>query len=210
MAVKKRDRKVYVRLFRLHFIPVTVLIFGTLPVPVVLGLHVTMSPLIYIILAFGTATNILWFCYGTMLNDYHDRDTDSQNPFGHTVFSEGYFTDLEMKKLIRNFAIASLVCELPQFGFIYYAHTNVVPDLLALAGLVIIGFVLATAYSKPPLWTKRRLLGSMYTLMMVYVICFLRFALVLGGWNFFLLNGKYLFGICWFLFIDHATSSLSL
>jgi len=145
-----------------------------------------------------------------VLNDYYDQDIDRENPFGQTVFTQGFFTDREKRAIIRFFAVLALACELPQFAYIYLAHPAPLVDLIAYSVFILVGFSMATAYSIPPLWAKRRLLGPLYTLMLVYVTGFLRFALVLGGWDFLLLNGVFVLGICWFLYIDHMISSASL
>ena len=210
LEAQKRALKVWGRLFRIGFLPFEVVIFSSMAIPVVAGLRIELSPLVLAIAALAVATHIFWFCYGTVLNDYWDQDIDKHNPFGQSVFTQGYFSDREKKGIIRFFAILAFVCELPQFAYIYYTHPNPVADIIAFAVFLGIGFVLATVYSVPPVWAKRRLLGSTYTLMLVYVTGFLRFALLFGGWSFIVLNGIYVLGICGFLYIDHMITSVSL
>jgi len=201
---------VWARLFRIAFLPVQVLIFGSMAVPVLLGLRLAITPLVLAVAATAVAAQIFWFCYGTLLNDYWDQDIDRHHPFGQTVFTEGYFTEKEKRGLIRFFALLALVCELPLFAYIALAHASKAADVLLYAVYLSAGFTAATAYSLPPVHAKKRLLGPMYTLLLVYVMGFLRFALVFGGWNFVVLNGQYILGICWFLYIDHMITSATL
>lgn len=210
MDAQKRGLKEWGRLFRIGFLPFEIVIFSSMAVPVVAGLRLELSLLVLAVAGLAVATHIFWFCYGTVLNDYWDQDIDRHHPFGQTVFTQGYFSDTEKKGIIRFFAILAFVCELPQFAYIYYAHANPVADMAAFAVFLGIGFVLATAYSAPPVWAKRRLLGPMYTLMLVYVTGFLRFALLFGGWSFLVLNGIYVLAICAFLYLDHMITSVSL
>ncbi len=207
---RPRGLRVWGRLFRIGFLPVEVLIFSSMAVPVLVGLEVRITPLVLALVALAVATHIFWFCYGTVLNDYWDQDMDKHHPFGGTVFTEGFFSDREKKGVIRFFAVLAFLCELPQFAYIYYTHADRLIDMMAFAVFLVIGFVLATTYSMPPVWAKRRLLGPMYTLMLVYVTGFLRFSLLFGGWNFISLNAVYVLGICAFLYVNHMITSVSL
>jgi 4-hydroxybenzoate polyprenyltransferase len=197
-------------LFRIGFLPIEVVIFSSMAVPVLVGLQVRITPLVVALAALAVATHIFWFCYGTVLNDYWDQDMDRHNPYGQTVFTQGYFSDREKKGVIRFFAVLAFVCELPQFAYIYYTHASNLVDLAAFGVFLATGFVMATAYSMPPVWAKRRLFGPTYTLMLVYVTGFLRFSLLFGGWDFIALNWVYVLGICVFLYIDHMITSVSL
>ena len=207
---KKRSLWVWARLFRLQFLPFQIIIFGSMAVPVVIGLRMQLSPLLAAAAALAVATHIFWFCYGTLQNDYWDQDIDRHNPFGQTVFTEGYFSQKEKNGIIRFFAVLAFLCEIPQFAYIYYTHPNAAVDMSAYAIFIMTGFVLATVYSMPPVWAKRRLFGALYTLLLVYVTGFLRFCLLFGGWNFIVLNIVYIFGICAFLYLDHMITSLAL
>jgi 4-hydroxybenzoate polyprenyltransferase len=207
---KKRTFRTWARLFRLPFLPFQIIIFGSMAVPVVLGLRIQISIFVAAAAALAVATHIFWFCYGTVLNDYWDQDIDRGHPFGGTPFTEGYFSEKEKKGVIRFYAVLAAICEIPQFAYIYLTHANPALDMVAFAIFIMIGFVLATVYSMPPVWAKRRFLGTTYTLLLVYVTGFLRFCLLFGGWNFIVLNGIYILGICGFLYIDHMITSLSL
>ncbi len=44
-------------------------IFGSMAVPVVLGLRLAVAPLLVAVAATAVAAQIFWFCYGTLLND---------------------------------------------------------------------------------------------------------------------------------------------
>jgi 4-hydroxybenzoate polyprenyltransferase len=202
--------RVWARLFRLAFLPLQIVIFGSMTVPVIFGLRMQITPLVLAVAATGVATHIFWFCYGTLQNDYWDQDIDGHHPFGGTVFTEGYFSEKEKKGLIRSFAVLAFACEIPQFAFIFFTHHNAAVDMSALAIFIMIGFVLATVYSMPPVSAKRRFLGTMYTLLLVYVFGFLRFCLLFGGLNFIVLNFVFIFGICAFLYMDHMITSLAL
>jgi len=53
-------------------------------------------------------------------------------------------------------------------------------------------------------------LGATYTLMLVFVIAFLRFSILLGGWNFILNNAYQVMGICGFIYLSHGISTVAL
>jgi len=198
------------RLFRIAFLPIEVVIFGLMAVPVLTGLHLDVTFLVFGVVALAVAAHIFWFCYGTVLNDYYDQDIDGRHPFGTTPFTEGYFTDKEKRRVIWSWAVAAAICEAGLFAYIYLAHPRPVVDMLVYAVFLAVGVVLATVYSMPPVQAKRRFLGPAWTLMLVYVMGFLRFCLVFGGWEFLVLNAGYIFGICLFLYLDHAITSISL
>jgi 4-hydroxybenzoate polyprenyltransferase len=198
------------RLFRIAFLPIEVVIFGVMAVPVLAGLHLDVTPLVFGVVSLATAAQIFWFCFGTVLNDYYDQDIDGRHPFGSTPFTEGGFSEKEKRRVIWSWAAAAAVCEAGLFGYIFLAHPRPVVDILVYAVFLAIGVVLATVYSMPPVQAKRRFLGPAWTLMLVYVMGFLRFCLVFGGWEFLVLNAGYVFGICLFLYLDHMITSISL
>lgn len=210
MEPKQRTWGTWGRLFRIAFLPIQVIIFGLMAIPVLTGLHLDVTFLVFGVVALAVAAHIFWFCYGTVLNDYYDQDIDGRHPFGPTPFTEGYFTDREKRRIIWFWAAAAAMCELGLFAYIYLAHPKPLMDLLAYVVFLAIGVVLATVYSMPPVHAKRRFLGPAWTLLLVYVMGFLRFCLVFGGWEFLVLNASYIFGICLFLYLDHAITSISL
>jgi 4-hydroxybenzoate polyprenyltransferase len=207
---KKRTWGTWGRLFRIAFLPIQVVIFGLMAVPVLAGLRLDVTPLVFGVVALATAAQIFWFCYGTVLNDYYDRDIDGHHPFGTTPFTEGYFTEREMRRVVWSWAAAAAACEAALFAYIWLAHPRPVVDMLVYAVFLAVGFVLATVYSLPPVRAKRRFLGPAWTLLLVYPTGFLRFCLIFGGWDFLVLNAAYVFGICLFLYLDHMITSISL
>ena len=210
MEPKQRTWGTWGRLFRIAFLPIEVIIFGVMAVPVLTGLHLDVTFLVFGVVALAVAAHIFWFCYGTVLNDYYDQDIDGRHPFGSTPFTEGCFTEKEKRRIIWFWAAAAALCEMGLFAYIYLAHPRPVVDLLVYAVFLAVGVVLATVYSMPPVQAKRRFLGPAWTLLLVYVMGFLRFCLVFGGWEFLVLNASYIFGICLFLYLDHAITSISL
>ena len=209
-AAKQRSWGTWGRLFRVAFLPIMVLIFGLMAVPVLSGLKLALTPLVFGIVALATAAQIFWFCYGTVLNDYFDQDIDGVHPFGSTPFTEGCFTDAEKRRVIWSWAALAALCEAGLFAYIALTHSRPVVDALVYAVFLAVGVVLATVYSLPPVQAKRRFLGASYTLLLVFVTGFLRLCLVFGGWEFLVLNAAYVFGICLFLYMDHLITSISL
>jgi 4-hydroxybenzoate polyprenyltransferase len=205
-----RTVRIWLKELRIGFLPVVIIMMFTMPIPVVAGLHMQLTALVLFAIAMGAAAHILWFWYGSVLNDYYDQDIDKHHPFGEKMFTKGYFSNREKKRLVLAFAISAAVCEIPQAGYILYAHANNMVDLAAFVLVITTGFVMATIYSAPPIRTRRWLLGATYTLMFVFVIAFLRFSILLGGWNFVLNNGVYILGICGFIYLSHGITTISL
>jgi 4-hydroxybenzoate polyprenyltransferase len=202
--------RVWLKELRIGFLPIGIIIMAALPVPVLSGLHMQVTvPVLLAIMAAATA-HILWFWYGTVLNDYYDQDIDRHHPFGEKMFTRGYFTEAQKKQLVLRFAVLASVFEVPQMAYIYLTHSAGALDLAAFVLLIFLGFLAATAYSAPPLRTRNRLLGATYTLMMVFVVAFLRFAILLGGWNFIVNNVYQVLGICAFIYLSHGVSTVAL
>jgi len=210
LETKQRTWGTWGRLFRVAFLPIMVIIFGLMAVPVLSGLNLAVTPLVFGIVALATAAQIFWFCFGTVLNDYYDQDIDGAHPFGSTPFTEGFFTEREKRRIIWFWAGAAALCEAGLFAYIALTHPKPLVDALVYAVFLALGVVLATVYSLPPVQAKRRFLGPAYTLLLVFVTGFLRFCLVFGGWEFLVLNAVYIFGISLFLYLDHLITSLSL
>jgi 4-hydroxybenzoate polyprenyltransferase len=210
LETKQRTWGTWGRLFRVAFLPIMVIIFGLMAVPVLSGLQMAVTPLVFGVVALAVAAQIFWFCYGTVLNDYYDQDIDGAHPFGSTPFTEGYFTEREKRRVVWSWAGAAALCEAGLFAYIALSHPKPLIDALAYAVFLAFGVVLATVYSLPPVQAKRRFLGPAYTLLLVFVTGFLRFCLVFGGWEFLVLNSVYIFGISLFLYLDHLITSISL
>lgn len=211
-AAQARERTwgTWGRLFRIVFLPMMIVIFGLMAVPVVSSLHLDVTPLVFGVVALATAAHIFWLCFGTVLNDYYDQDIDRRHPFGSTPFTEGFFTEREKRRVIWAWAGAAALCEAGLLAYIALVHPKPLMDALVYTVFLAIGVVLATVYSMPPVHAKRRFLGPAWTLLLVFVTGFLKFCLVFGGWEYLVLNASYIFGICLFLYLDHAITSLSL
>ena len=207
---RQRTWRTWGRLLRIAFLPIMVVIFGSMAVPVLAALHLDVTLLVFSVVALAVAAHIFWFCYGTVLNDYYDQDIDGRHPFGSTPFTEGYFTEKEKRRSIWTWAALAAICEAGLFAYIFISHHKPAMDILAYVVFLAIGVLLATVYSMPPVQAKRRFLGPAWTLLLVFVMGFLRFCLVFGGWEFLVLNAGYIFGICLFLYLDHMITSLSL
>ncbi|MBM4249054.1 MAG: hypothetical protein FJ149_06405 [Euryarchaeota archaeon] len=209
-GTKPRNWGTWGRLFRIAFLPVMVLVFGLMAVPVLASLHLDWTPLVLGVVALSTAAHIFWFCYGTVLNDYFDQDIDRHHPFGTTPFTGGYFTDGEKRRVVWAWAAAAALCEAGLLAYIALVHPKPFIDALVYAVFLAIGIVMATMYSMPPVHAKRRFLGAAWTLLFVFVMGFLKFCLVFGGLDYLVLNSGYIFGICLFLYLDHSITSISL
>jgi len=201
---------VWAKTLRLGFLPVGAAIFATMPVPILAGLGLPLqAPLLLALLA-GVAAHLLWWAYGTLLNDYHDREMDRHHPFGEKMFTRGLFSDREQRRLVAAFGCAAALLELPQVAYILAFHPDGAVDAAAFSAIILVGFVLATAYSAPPARTRSRFLGATYTLMLVFVIAFLRFCVLVGGWDLLASNWTYVAGISLFIYLSHGITSVSL
>jgi len=210
MENQKVTARVWLKELRIGFLPVVILIMAALPVPIMRALELQLTAAVLLAIACGAIAHIFWFWYGTILNDYYDQDIDRHHPFGEKMFTKGYFTDAQKKQVVLRFAILATVFEVPQGAYIAFTHKNWLVDLVAFSVLIVLGFLAATAYSAPPVRTRNRLLGATYTLMFVFVVAFLRFAILLGGWNFVLNNPYQVLAICAFIWLGHGISTVAL
>jgi len=202
--------RVWLKALRIGFLPVGAAIFAAMPVPILAGLDIPLAwPVILAILS-GVAAHLLWWAYGTLLNDYHDREIDRHHPFGEKMFTRGFFSDSEQRRLFWGFGLAAALLELPQVAYILEYGSGTALDAAAFVLVIFAGYVMATAYSAPPARTRSRLLGATYTLMLVFVIAFLRFCLLLGGLSFVLGHWTYIAGLCLFIYLSHGITSVSL
>ena len=205
-----RTLRIWLRALRIGFLPVGAAIFAAMPVPILAGLSIPLSGAVILAIAFGVVAHIIWWAYGTILNDYHDREIDGYHPFGDKVFTQGFFSDAEQRRLFWGFGALAALLEVPQFVYILAFHPNGPVDAAAFGLVIGAGFVMATAYSAPPARTRSRLLGASYTLMLVFVIAFLRFCLLLGGLSFLLGHWTYIAAMCLFIYLSHGITSASL
>ena len=206
----RRTARVWLKTLRIGFLPIGAAIFAAMPVPILAGLDLPLALPVILAIAAGVVAHILWWAYGTLLNDYHDREIDRHHPFGEKMFTRGFFSDREERRLFWGFGCAAALMELPQVAYILAYHENGAVDAAAFALVILAGFVMATAYSAPPARTRNLILGATYTLMLVFVIAFLRFCLLLGGLDFLLSNWTYIAGICLFIYLSHGITSVSL
>jgi 4-hydroxybenzoate polyprenyltransferase len=176
----RRTLRIWLKALRIGFLPIGILIFAAMPVPILAGLNMLMTPAILIAIVLGALAHILWWAYGSLLNDYYDQDIDRHHPHGEKVFTMGYFSDAQKRRLVLGFAVVAALLEIPQVACILATHSNGLMDVAAFATVIGVGFVMGTMYSAPPLRTRVRMLGATYSLMFVFVIAFLRFAILVG------------------------------
>jgi 4-hydroxybenzoate polyprenyltransferase len=205
-----RTARTWLKALRIGFLPVGAAIFAAMPVPILAGLDIRLAWPVVLAIFFGVGSHLLWWAYGTILNDYHDREMDRHHPFGDKVFTQGLFSDSEQRRMFWGFGLAAAVLEIPQAAFILAFGPGGAVDAAAFVLVILAGYVMATAYSAPPARTRSRFLGATYTLMLVFVIAFLRFCLLLGGLGFLVSNWAYVAGLCLFIYLSHGITSVSL
>ncbi len=205
-----RTLRVWLKTLRIGFLPVGAAIFAAMPVPILAGLDIPLAWPVALAIIAGVVAHILWWAYGTVLNDYHDREIDRHHPFGEKMFTRGFFSDSEQRGLYWVFGLAAAVLEVPQVAYIMTHGPGGAVDAAVFVLVIVAGYVMATAYSSPPARARSRFLGATYTLMLVFVIAFLRFCLLLGGLSFVLGHWTYIAGLCLFIYLSHGITSVSL
>lgn len=127
------------------------------------------TPLVFVVFA-----NIGWMLYGSILNDICDRNADRHNIGARKVLARASLSSRQIAALIGVAALLPLALDAVSLTVLGPSNAA------AFVAVSIVGIVLATAYSMPPVRARARLFGASWTLMSYHPFCFLR--IIALGW----------------------------
>ena len=153
-------------------------------------------------------SNLAWMLYGSLLNDVCDRKVDQQNRAAHKVLAEVHSTAKQrLSLLILAFAFPA---GLDLLLFLWIDQADPVASRGVFLPTTLVGILMATGYSLPPIRARSRPLGAAWTLMGYFPFCFLRFAAVIASPAELHLHRNELVLIVAFLWSCHGITTIAL